>query len=199
MILKIIFKIIFYLQTCTIGYLSETTGIREEVENVCFPRAHCPSQRSCKPLTRGSRASESTATFRARLTSGYAPRPLLDDAGAPVLKRDTKFTQAFDGLLKPNGVKPVVLPPRNPNLHAHCERFVRSLKAESLDQMLMPDERSLSYVLQQYLVHYHAERNHRGLDKQIIALDADLRSHSSQARRRGRLGGLLCYYYRAVA
>jgi putative transposase len=126
-------------------------------------------------------------------------RPLLDDAGAPVLKRDTKFTQAFDGLLKPNGVKPVVLPPRNPNLHAHCERFVRSLKAESLDQMLMPDERSLSYVLQQYLVHYHAERNHRGLDKQLIALDADLRSHSSQARRRDRLGGLLCYYYRAVA
>ena len=106
---------------------------------------------------------------------------------------------SIDGLLKPNGVKPVVLPPRNPNLHAHCERFVRSLKAESLDQMLMPDERSLSYVLQQYLVHYHAERNHRGLDKQLIALDADLRSHSSQARRRDRLGGLLCYYYRAVA
>jgi putative transposase len=115
------------------------------------------------------------------------------------INRETKFTQAFDGLLKPNGVKPVVLPPRNPNLPAHCERFVRSLKAESLDQMLMPDERSLSYVLQQYLVHYHAERNHRGLDKQLIALDADLRSHSSQARRRDRLGGLLCYYYRAVA
>ena len=40
--------------------------------------------------------------------------------------RDTKFTQAFDGLLKSSGVELVVLPPRNPNLNAYCERFVRS-------------------------------------------------------------------------
>jgi putative transposase len=42
--------------------------------------------------------------------------------------RDTKFTQAFDGLLKASGVEPVVLPPRSPNLNAHCERFIRSIK-----------------------------------------------------------------------
>ena len=43
--------------------------------------------------------------------------------------RDTKFTQAFDGLLKASGVEPVLLPPRSPNLNAYCERFVRSIKA----------------------------------------------------------------------
>jgi transposase InsO family protein len=42
--------------------------------------------------------------------------------------RDTKFTQAFDGLLKASGVEPIVLPPRSPNLNAYCERFVRSIK-----------------------------------------------------------------------
>jgi len=46
--------------------------------------------------------------------------------------RDTKFTQAFDGLLKASGVELIVLPPRSPNLNAHCERFVRSIKEESL-------------------------------------------------------------------
>src|ERR687888_278947 len=76
--------------------------------------------------------------------------------------RDTKFTRAFDGLLKSSGVEPVVLPPQSPNLNAHCERFVRSIKEEALNQMLMLGERSLSYVIQQYLVHYHAKRNHQG-------------------------------------
>ena len=55
--------------------------------------------------------------------------------------RDTKFTQAFDGLLKDSGVEPVVLPPRSPNLNAHCERFVRSIKEEALEQMVMLGER----------------------------------------------------------
>jgi putative transposase len=41
--------------------------------------------------------------------------------------RDTKYTQAFDALLKDSGVEPTVLPPRSPNLNAHGERFVRFL------------------------------------------------------------------------
>ena len=51
--------------------------------------------------------------------------------------RDTKCTEAFDGLLKDSGVEPIVLPPQSPNLHAHCERFVRSIKEEALSRMLM--------------------------------------------------------------
>jgi putative transposase len=47
--------------------------------------------------------------------------------------RDTKFTQVFDGLLKASGVEPIVLPPQSPNLNAHCERFVRSIKEEALE------------------------------------------------------------------
>jgi putative transposase len=46
--------------------------------------------------------------------------------------RDTKYTQAFDALLKDSGVEPIILPPRSPNLNAYCERFVRSIKEEAL-------------------------------------------------------------------
>jgi transposase InsO family protein len=50
--------------------------------------------------------------------------------------RDTKYTQAFEDFLKGRGVEPVVLPPRSPNLSAHCERFVRSIKEEALEHMV---------------------------------------------------------------
>ena len=113
--------------------------------------------------------------------------------------RDTKFTQAFDTLLKDSGVEPVLLPPRSPNLNAYCERFVRSIKEEVLNQMVMLGERALSYAIQQYLAHYHMERNHQGLDKQLIAPAPDLARHSGQVRRRDRLGRLLHYSYRDVA
>ena len=56
-----------------------------------------------------------------------------------------------------------------PNLNAHCERFVRSIKEEALEQMVMLGERALYYVIHQYLAHYHTERNHQGLDNQLIA------------------------------
>jgi len=110
--------------------------------------------------------------------------------------RDTKFTRAFDGLLKEHRVEPVLLPPRSPNLNAYCERFVRSIKNEALEQMLMLGERSLHYVVRQYLAHYHHERNHQGLDNQLIAAEPGLERHWGRIVHRGRLGGLLGYYYR---
>ncbi len=113
--------------------------------------------------------------------------------------RDTKFTQAFDGLLKTSGVEPIVLPPRSPNLNAHCERFVRSIKEEALHRMVLLGEPALSYVIHQYLAHYHAERNHQGIANQRIAPEPGLGSRSGQVRCRERLGGLLSYYYRDAA
>src|SRR5262245_24609278 len=113
--------------------------------------------------------------------------------------RDTKFTQAFDTLLKDSRVEPILLPPRSPNLNAHCERFVRSIKEEALEQMIMLGERTLHHMISQYLTHYHAERNHQGLANQLIAPEPGLARHSGPVRRRERLGGLLHYYYREVA
>src|SRR2546421_7476069 len=110
--------------------------------------------------------------------------------------RDTKCTPAFDGLLKASGVEPLRLPPRSPNLNAHCERFVRSIKEEALARMIMLGERSLYYAIQQYLAHYHTERNHQGLKNRLIASEGAMGGQMGHVVRRERLGGLLRYYHR---
>ena len=113
--------------------------------------------------------------------------------------RDTTFTAAFDQYLRNQGVEPVILPPQSPNLNAHCERFVRSIKEEALNQMIFIGEGTLHYTLTQYLTHYHSERNHQGLDNQLIALEPEVSEQTGQVVRRERLGSLLSYYYREAA
>jgi len=113
--------------------------------------------------------------------------------------RDTTFTAAFDQYLRNQGVEPVILPPQSPNLNAHCERFVRSIKEEALNQMIFIGESTLHYTLTQYLTHYHSERNHQGLDNQLIAPEPEVSEQTGQVVRRERLGGLLSSYYREAA
>jgi hypothetical protein len=113
--------------------------------------------------------------------------------------RDTKFTEAFDHLVRASGVEPVVLPPHRPNLHAHGERFVRSIKEEALDRMIVMGEASLHDAIRCYLCHYHAERNHQCLANQLIAPEPEVGRASGAVKRRQRLGGMLSYYYREAA
>jgi putative transposase len=113
--------------------------------------------------------------------------------------RDTKFTQAFDGLLKASDVESILLPPRSPNLNAHVERFVRSIKEEALTRIVVVGQGAMEYVIRQYLSHYHTERNHQGLDNQLIMREEAGGGHIGPVMRRARLGGLLSYYYREAA
>ena len=113
--------------------------------------------------------------------------------------RDSKFIGPFDTTLKASGVEPIVLPPQSPNLNAHCERFVRSIKEEMLDRMIFLGEDALRYAMRHYLTHYHHERNHQGLENQLIAPEPVVGGHMGAVRRRERLGGLLSYYYREAA
>jgi len=114
-------------------------------------------------------------------------------------ERDAKFLHSFDRMLRASGVEPIVLPPRNPNLNAYCERFVRSIREEALNQMLLLGEHSLHVVIRHYLAHYHQERNHQGFDNQLIAAEPGMDRQSGPVVRRERLGGLRSYYYREAA
>jgi putative transposase len=96
-------------------------------------------------------------------------------------------------------VEPVLLPPRRPNLNAYCERFVRSIKEEALNAMVILGERALYYVLHQYLAHYHTERNNQGLDNRLIAPEGVDGCQTGPVVWRDRLGGLLSYYHREAA
>lgn len=61
--------------------------------------------------------------------------------------------------------------------------------------MICMGEASLRYTLTQYLAHYHAERNHQGLNNQLIVPDPAVSKQTGQVVHRERLGGLLSYYY----
>ncbi|MCA9076310.1 MAG: integrase core domain-containing protein [Planctomycetaceae bacterium] len=102
-------------------------------------------------------------------------RNLTDDEGFLagtthlILDRDTKFVPLRRYLDEHTAVKPVVLPPRSPDLNAHLERQFRSMKFECLDRLIFFGERSLWRALTHWQAHYHAERNHQGLSNQLIA------------------------------
>ena len=100
---------------------------------------------------------------------------------------------------KDSRVEPILLPPRSPNLNAHCERFIRAIKEEALAQMVMLGEHALYYAIQQYLAHYHHERHHQGLDNQLIIREEIVSCQTGHVVRRERLGGLLSYDHREAA
>ena len=112
--------------------------------------------------------------------------------------RSPLFTSVFAEILKAAGVKVVKLPPRSPDLNPHAERFVRSIKSECLAKMIFFGERQLQRALEQFVAHYHVERNHQGLDNQLIQPGESVGNAEGEIRCRERLGGLLRYYHRAA-
>jgi transposase InsO family protein len=72
------------------------------------------------------------------------------------------FTTEFVEILKSTGVPSVKLPPRSPNLNAHAERFVRTIKESCLERMILFGESSLRKAVHELVEHYHRERNHQG-------------------------------------
>ena len=113
--------------------------------------------------------------------------------------RDAKYTQSFDQILQAAGTAAVKLPPQSPNLNAVAERFVKSIKTECLEQFVLFGEDSLRHVIREYLTHYHAERNHRGLENVIPFPDGRLAERDGSVVKAERLGGLLNFYHRRAA
>jgi putative transposase len=114
-----------------------------------------------------------------------------------IVDRDSVFAPRFKSTLEGAGVEVLVTACQAPNMNAHAERFVRSIRTECLDQMVFVGRRALERALGEYVAHYHGERSHQGLGNEIPA--------RPPARREGpirvteRLGGLLKYYHRAAA
>ena len=113
--------------------------------------------------------------------------------------RDPLFTAEFLRTLEAAGVKSVKLPPRSPNLNPHAERFVRTIKESCLDRLIFFGEASLRTAVQNFLEHYHTEKNHQGLSNRLICPDPAHLGASGAIQRRQRLGGMLNYYYRDAA
>jgi putative transposase len=116
-----------------------------------------------------------------------------------LMDRDTKYSEAFRFMLKGADVEPVRLPPKSPNLNAHIERYMRSLKEECLERLILFGEESLRNAVAAFSTHYHTERNHQGLQNRIIQPGAKTGKAQGQVDCRNRLGGILRYYFRIAA
>jgi len=114
--------------------------------------------------------------------------------------RDSKFGGAFDEIFRSEGVAVIKTPIRAPQANAYAERFVRTVRVECLDLLLIVGRRHLESVLRTCTTHYDRDRPHRGLALQPPdAAPTDGPPAVGKIGRRDPLGGLLHEYYRAAA
>lgn len=64
--------------------------------------------------------------------------------------RDTKFTAAFQRILKSTGIESIKLPPMSPNLNAFAERWIRSAKSECLSKLVFFGEEGLYRAVREF-------------------------------------------------
>jgi putative transposase len=114
-----------------------------------------------------------------------------------ICDRDAKWSPVRQ-LLADAGIRVVQTPFRAPNANAHAERFVRSIKSECLNRVILLGERHLRRTIREFVDHYHRERNHQGIGNELIETSPMGEGDGQGIRRRPRLGGLLNYYARAA-
>jgi len=112
--------------------------------------------------------------------------------------RDAKFPPGFDAVFTSEGLEVVRTPYRAPNANAFAERWVRSVREECLEHLLIANEGHLRRVLAEYVAFHNHARPHQGLEQRCpVALPTPARA--GPVRRRDRLGGLLHDYYPEAA
>jgi transposase InsO family protein len=116
-----------------------------------------------------------------------------------IVDRDPLYTEQFKRLLATADVGLLRLPAHSPNLNAYAERFVRSIRQECLRHIIPLGERHLRHAIDEFVVHYHSERNHQGLANVIPFPSRDPSGATVRIRRHERLGGLLKFYERKAA
>jgi putative transposase len=93
----------------------------------------------------------------------------LVDHRVLICDRDGKWTEGFRAITEGSGMRIVLTPIQAPNANAYAERFVRSVREEWLDRLILFGEGRLIRVLDEFVAHYHGERNHQGLGNNLIA------------------------------
>ena len=116
--------------------------------------------------------------------------------------RDAKFSRSFDDVFRSEGGQVLMTPVRAPKANAYAERWVRTVRAECLDWLLVLGRAHLEQILRVYAEHYNAHRPHRALrlepPLQQAGLTAVGEDQPARVQRRDLLGGLIHEYRRAA-
>lgn len=103
---------------------------------------------------------------------------------------DKKFTSAFDTVFLAEGIDVIPTPIRAPNANAFMERWIRSVREECLDKLLIINDAHLRRVMREYVAHFNTARPHQGLDQRIPIPPPTGRTSSGPVRCRNVLGGI---------
>jgi len=112
--------------------------------------------------------------------------------------RDSKFSGGFDEIFRTEGARIIKSPVRAPNANAYAERWVRTVRQECLDHILIISRRHLDNVLAEFATHYNRARPHRGLELCTPEPRTNLAMKTHRLHRKDILGGLIHEYERAA-
>jgi putative transposase len=116
--------------------------------------------------------------------------------------RDAKFCRSFDDVFRSEGAQVLITPVQAPNANAYAERWIRTVRAECLDWLLIVGRGHLEQALRVYIQHYNRHRPHRALGLAPPGPSAGLtlvgEDRRARVHRRNLLGGLLHEYRRAA-
>jgi putative transposase len=136
-----------------------------------------------------------------------SPQPTADARKSAarflIRDRDAKFTRAFDDVFGSDGAEVLLTPVQAPNANAYAERWIRTVRAECLDWLLIVGRGHLEQVLRIYVAHYNRHRPHRALGLEPPVPPANLSvvrdGQPRRVHRRDLLSGLLHEYHRRAA
>jgi hypothetical protein len=115
----------------------------------------------------GSCTTQAARNFVTRLSGGHGFRILIRDGAG-------QFTASFDSVLAGSGITAIRIPPRAPQANVQAERWIRTLRHELLDRMIIWNERQLRRLVDEYVEHCNQHRPQRGLGQRVPDGHADV-------------------------
>ncbi len=110
---------------------------------------------------------------------------------------DRKFTSHFDAVFASEKMTVIHTPYAAPNANAFAERWVRTVREECLDKIIILNETHLRRVMREYIEYYNTARPHQGI-KQQIPVPKTVATTGGSIRCRSVLGGILHDYHRVA-
>jgi hypothetical protein len=104
--------------------------------------------------------------------------------------RGPLFTEAFGAILRSSGVPSVKTPAKSPNFNPHAVRFVKTIRYECLNHLVLFGERHLRHVISEFVEHYLGERFHQGVDGQLVKERAGFAETAGQTGDQPSVEGL---------